>query len=183
MPTQEVAGERAIILAIHPQYAASIYAGRKTAELRRSSPSAKVRMAFIYETAPVSAITGVMLIDQVRRASPSRTWREFSRRLCISEQDFLEYLRGCKAATIYEVSNAVRFPSGVPLVKTTRLRRPPQSYSYLDRTMTARLLRSVDLTKRGPRVGGETSLLRQSTLRQWEERAAALEVFDRDPSG
>lgn len=180
---QEVEGGRAIVLAIHPRHAARIYAGEKTAELRRSTPSARVRMAFIYETAPVSALTGVMLVDEVHRASPSRTWREFSQRLCISEQEFFEYIRGCRAATVYEVSQPVRFPNDVSLVKATRMRRPPQSYTYLDRTMTSRVLQSVPLrhspalsTRRGP-------YLRQSTLHRWEERASELDVFRRDPSG
>lgn len=179
---REVAGERAIVLAIHPRYAARIYAGEKTAELRRASPSSRVRMAFIYETAPASAITGVMLVDEVCRASPTRAWRQFSRRLCISQQEFLEYLRGCRAATVYEVSEAVRFPRQVPLVKTTRLRRAPQSYSYLDRTTSSKVLRSAALPQESLKAAGGAPLLSQSTLREWEERASGLEVFGRTPT-
>lgn len=176
---REVAGERAIVMAIHPRYAARIYAGEKTAELRRASPSSRVRMAFIYETAPASAITGVMLVDEVCRASPTLAWRQFSRRLCISQQEFLEYLRGCRAATVYKVSEAVKFPRHVPLVKATRLRRPPQSYSYLDRTTSSKVLRSAALPKETLESSGGASFPWQSTLRQWEERASGLEAFGR----
>ena len=176
---REVAGERAIVLAIHPRYAARIYAGEKTAELRRASPSSRVRMAFIYETAPASAITGVMLVDEVCRASPTRAWRQFGRRLCISQQEFLEYLRGCRTATVYKVSEAVKFPRRVALVKATRLRRPPQSYSYLDRTTSSKVLRSAAFPQETLQPQGGASFPWQSTLRQWEERASGLEVFGR----
>lgn len=175
---RELAGERAIVLAIHPRHAARIFAGEKTAELRKASPSSRVCMAFIYETAPTSAITGVMLIEAVSRASPGRAWRQFRRRLCISELEFYEYLRGCRAATVYEVSHPFRFPRQVSLVRTTRLRRPPQSYSYLDRTATTQVLQSVG---RGPMISSDRcfpSVLCQSTLREWEDRASALVVFE-----
>lgn len=163
---REVVGERAIVLAIHPQHARKIYAGEKTAELRRASPVHRIHLVFIYETAPVSAITGMMLVSEVSRASPFRTWKEFSRRLCITEREFHDYLRGCRAATVYEVSKALRFPKEVPLVKTTRLRRPPQSYSYLDRDMTSRVLHSVSSMS----IPFQT----QSTLSQWVEHLSDL---------
>lgn len=175
---RELVGERAIVLAIHPRHAARIYAGEKTAELRRASPSSRVCMAFIYETSPTSAITGVMMVEAVSRSSPTRVWRQFSRRLCISEQDFHEYLRGCRAATVYEVSRPFRFPRSVPLVRTTRLRRPPQSYSYLDRTATSHVLRSVARTPSATEGSSKPGFLFQATLREWEERASVLEVFN-----
>jgi len=171
---QELAGGRAIVLAIHPEYAARIYSGKKTAELRRAAPSSRVGIAFIYETAPESAITGVMLVDGVSRASPARTWHQFSRRLCISEQEFYEYLRGCRAAAVYEVSHPFRFPKRVPLVKTTRLRRPPQSYSYLDRRISSSVLRSALGRVHTRASHQEDALLCQSTLHEWEERASVI---------
>lgn len=175
---RELVGERAIVLAIHPRHAARIYAGEKTAELRRASPSSRVCMAFIYETSPTSAITGVVMVEAVSRSSPTRAWRQFSRRLCISEQEFYEYLKGCRAATVYEVSRPFRFPHSVPLVRTTRLRRPPQSYSYLDRTATSHVLRSVARAQRTTEGPTNPAFLFQSTLREWKERASVLEIFN-----
>jgi predicted transcriptional regulator len=176
---RELVGDRAIVLAIHPEHAARIYTGEKTAELRRASPSARVTLAFIYETAPESAITGVMLVEQVSRASPPRIWRQFRRRLCISELDFQEYLRGCKAATVYEVSHPFRFPRHVPLVRTTHLRRPPQSYSYIDRMATSQVLRDAKRSGVSRASEGDERFLLQSTLREWEGRASSLGLAEK----
>ncbi|MGP8077189.1 MAG: ASCH domain-containing protein [Thermoplasmata archaeon] len=172
---QELVGGRAIVLAIHPEYAARIYSGEKTAELRRAAPASPVRIAFIYETAPESAITGVMLVDGVSRTSPARAWRQFSRRICISEQEFYEYLNGCRAATVYEVSRPFKFPRRVLLVKTTHLRRPPQSYSYLDRAVTSNVLRSGVPPPIVPETHQGHTYMCQATLREWEGRLSFLE--------
>ena len=48
----------AIIASIRPEYATAIYEGIKTVELRSRGPRKFVDRIYIYETAPVSAITG-----------------------------------------------------------------------------------------------------------------------------
>ena len=51
---------KAIIISIKPQYAAAIYAGTKTYELRKCQPHVEVGTPMlIYETSPVKRITGV----------------------------------------------------------------------------------------------------------------------------
>lgn len=55
-----------VLLSIHPEYAAIIYAGEKKIELRTTIPR-KYELCedyiFIYETAPIFAVTGWMKVD------------------------------------------------------------------------------------------------------------------------
>ena len=55
-----------VLLSIHPEYAAMIYAGKKKIELRTNVPtkySLCFDYIFIYETAPIFAVTGWMKVD------------------------------------------------------------------------------------------------------------------------
>ena len=49
-----------MIMAIKPKYAKMIYEGRKQWEFRKAPPPL-MRVVYIYESAPVSAITGTLL--------------------------------------------------------------------------------------------------------------------------
>lgn len=49
-----------VIMAIKPKYAKMIYEGRKQWEFRKAPPPL-MRVVYIYESAPVSAITGTLL--------------------------------------------------------------------------------------------------------------------------
>ena len=49
-----------VIMAIKPRFAKMIYEGRKVWEFRKAPPPL-MRLAYVYESAPVSAITGTLM--------------------------------------------------------------------------------------------------------------------------
>ena len=121
-----------MLLSIKPTYAAKIYAGSKIIELRRVKPSRVVTKVLIYETSPVSRITGWFTLRWIKSLSPSRAWSRFRGHLGVSRATFRAYFQDCRSATLLAISRARKFVSGIKLSAVRRGIRAPQSYTYLD---------------------------------------------------
>ncbi|MDX2079923.1 MAG: hypothetical protein SFU53_04005 [Terrimicrobiaceae bacterium] len=57
----------AVLLSIRSEHARAIYAGEKRAELRKSFTASGGGIVFLYETAPIAAVTGGFFVDEVIR--------------------------------------------------------------------------------------------------------------------
>lgn len=123
---------RAILLALHPRFARLIYSGEKTAELRRVAPSSEVRIAYIYETAPVGRVTGWFQIEGSDRDSATKLWSRYQKSLSITRAEYLKYVRGCRQPTVLSISSRRKFRRGLALANLHGPVRPPQSYRYFD---------------------------------------------------
>lgn len=55
--------QKVIVMAIKPKYAKAIYEGRKNWEFRKAPPPL-FKTILLYETAPVSAVTGVVVFGE-----------------------------------------------------------------------------------------------------------------------
>jgi len=64
---------RVIIMAIKPKYAEAIYAGKKRWEFRKAPPPVP-GWVLLYESAPVSAITGKVFLGAKIQGEPSVVW-------------------------------------------------------------------------------------------------------------
>jgi len=132
--------ERPILLSVHPEYARLIYQGTKRAELRRRRPAAKLGVVLVYETAPVSRVTGWFRVDRIETAPQSRLWNAYRDHLAISRSEFKRYLGGCSTPTVLTFSTRRCFRRGLSLRASTGITRPPQSFCYLDPRRVARIL-------------------------------------------
>jgi predicted transcriptional regulator len=122
-----------LLLAIKPKFAAAIYVGEKRIELRRVAPRRGVPgPALIYESAPVSRITGCVFISAGQKIRP-----EDAASLAGPQDAFsglyAAYVRGAPNPSALMLTNARRFQVPVRLVDAPNApSRPPQSFCYLD---------------------------------------------------
>ena len=61
------------LMSIKPKWARELYCGKKTVEFRKSSPPIG-SIVFLYESAPVRAVTGAFIVSAVLSAASSHVW-------------------------------------------------------------------------------------------------------------
>lgn len=117
-----------LVMAIKPRYAKAIYDGRKNWEFRKAPPPL-FREMYVYESAPVSMITGTIVFSESVTGIPMavmdivRTNKSYTRnRPGISLED-LEAYAGKKLVTALRVFRVKRFDAPVKLNA-----RPPQNW-------------------------------------------------------
>ena len=94
--------EKVIVMAIKPKYAKAIYEGKKTWEFRKNPPPLNTVIG-IYESAPVSAITGCVVFDAMVKGPAHVAYEIASSNRCysinksgIQPKDLAAYLAGSK---------------------------------------------------------------------------------------
>lgn len=130
-----------IILSIKPKYAELIYSGKKTIEWRHTYPKKIIfsDVVYIYETAPVSMVTGSFKINPliwpfyIKTESFKFIIPEVQKNLVrwgqVSIEDLKKYAaRGPVWA--WHIIEARRYVCPVHL-NWFNLKRPPQSWQYL----------------------------------------------------
>ena len=120
---------RVIVMAIKPKYARMIYDGKKFWEFRKAPPPV-MKEILIYESAPVSAITGSLIFS-----SKVEGWAEdviemvkrnkaFTSNLCgLSYDEIFAYASEGKKLTALRVCDPRRFDKPIPLNV-----KPPQNW-------------------------------------------------------
>ena len=123
---------KAILISIKPQYAAAIYAGTKTYELRKCQPHVEVRTPMlIYETSPVKRITGVAWYSGIVVGNPWRIWYKLCYSLGIEYKPFMDYYKTDRYAYAWQLRQAKRLDSPLQ-ISDLNLSRPPQSYQFIE---------------------------------------------------
>lgn len=104
---------KVIVMSIKPKYAKAIYEGRKYWEFRKAHPPLYERI-YIYESAPVSKVTGWLYFTESVTGISLLVWdmvktnRVFTKNLTgISYEDLVEYA-GKKLVTALRVHEATR---------------------------------------------------------------------------
>ena len=120
-----------VLLAIHPEHAEAILAGRKTVELRRTPIRRRFQYVALYATAPVKGIVGLCRVHAVVSGSPTRLWCEFGKACGITRRVFRDYFSGCQEAHALVISDTMRYDLPLPLAGVNSGIRPPQSFLYL----------------------------------------------------
>jgi predicted transcriptional regulator len=122
---------RVALMAIHPEYADAILAGRKIVEFRKRSPAPDIESVFIYATSPVQKIVGEFGIDRIVRGTPTEIWRTFGGGGSIARLDFDRYYQNSRTAVALVVRWVRRLDSALPLSALTPTPTAPQSFSYV----------------------------------------------------
>ena len=124
-----MSSKRFFVILLKPEYAKAIYDGRKTWEFRKVPPPL-CRWLAIYESAPVSAITGQIVFSASMTAYGAsailRMVKSLRGRAGVSEKALAAYA-GDKKITAILVRRAIRWNAPLKLFP-----RPPQNWgSYL----------------------------------------------------
>lgn len=125
------------LMSIKPKWAKELYSGKKTVEFRKSSPAVG-SFVFLYESAPVKAVTGVFMVEAVFASTASHVWyatKALKRiwRPGSVDRDFLfEYCGGAarKCCAILALDPR-RFPETEWVKLEKYAVRPPQSWQVL----------------------------------------------------
>ncbi|MBF0554116.1 MAG: hypothetical protein HQK96_06090 [Nitrospirae bacterium] len=128
-----------VILSIKPKYAAMIYDGNKTVELRRYFPVSPDKFdqtkdwVYLYESSPVQAITGKFSVSQVTFYTPYSAWLYTKNDCGIAQAEYDKYFAGTDIAYALYVEHVIKFVP-IPLNKIKKFWqnfRPPQNYRYM----------------------------------------------------
>lgn len=141
---------RVALLSIHPRHATAILDGQKQVELRRVPVRIDTTHVIVYATAPVQALLGWFEVAGVHQAPPSRIWKDHGSVCGVTRSEFRSYFAGARKASAIRVGRLHRFPGPVALDELPQVRRPPQSFQYVDLADAERLFVGRPITHRYP---------------------------------
>lgn len=127
-----------LLLSLHPEYAAMIYAGEKKIELRTTIPR-KYELCedyiFIYETAPIFAVTGWMKVDSYINVNKILNGdRKDLKRMIINESRLtMEQIKDYKPILQlwgWHIAEAYNFGRKEFITRFSTNEKPPQSWCY-----------------------------------------------------
>ena len=124
---------KTVLLSIHPKHAEKILSGEKKIEFRRRWTTQPVKALFLYATAPIQRIVGLVKVVHVTQDTPTQLWWLAKKiESGMSRRQLYSYLMGCKKGV------AIQLGEVKPLTKEIDPRkclgrgfRPPQSFRYL----------------------------------------------------
>ena len=126
-----------IILSIHPKWAEKIYSGEKTVEVRKTQPdwekseAAEDLAIYLYETAPVKKITGLVFLTWVHEAdkelfeNPEKYFAGDMRDACLTAEELIKYSNG-KNLYFWDLKDPYKFDTPIDLKGSV-----PQSWRYV----------------------------------------------------
>lgn len=124
-----------LLLSIRPKYAAQIFSGEKTVELRRVKPKiTKGDTVLVYVSSPTKALLGAFEVDEVVELSPVNLWEKVQFIAGITEAEFVNYYDGSDKA--YGIFIKKSWHLDAPLALSNLKTKwdnfhPPQSYRYV----------------------------------------------------
>jgi predicted transcriptional regulator len=124
-----------LLLSIRPKYAAQIFSGEKTVELRRVKPKiTKGDTVLVYVSSPTKALLGAFEVDEVVESSPVNLWEKVQNIAGITEAEFISYYVGSDKA--YGIFIKKSWHLDAPLALSNMKKKwenfhPPQSYRYV----------------------------------------------------
>ena len=133
-----------LVLSIQPRFVRMILSGEKTVELRRRSPRRPPDFwAALYATVPERAILGIVRIREVIVRAPDELWPIVEHNCGLGRHEFRGYYEGASRAVALRLVDPIPFEDRLTLDKLRRLWpefKPPQSFAYLSRDRTKKLL-------------------------------------------
>ena len=120
---------KVIVMSLKPKYAKAIYEGRMNWEFRKTPPPL-FREIFIYESAPVSKITGTVVFTEEIRGVPLSVYEIVKTNKC-----FTRNLPGITALELEEYAGKLNLVSALRVHRAERLdhtinlcAKPPQNW-------------------------------------------------------
>lgn len=121
---------RLVVMSIRPRFAKAIYSRTKQFEFRRVRTQLRSGdLVLVYESAPVSYLTGQFHVGKVVIGSPTdliELEAEGTSRVAVQH-----YLLGAQVASAIEVLDPVRWREKVCFNEFLPGYRPPQSYAFV----------------------------------------------------
>ena len=141
------------LMSIKPKWARELYSGKKTIEFRKSSPALN-SLVFLYESAPVRAVTGVFMVQAVLKSSASHVWyatralKSVWKSGTVKRDDLFNYAGGAtgKCCAIW-TNDPWRFPESRWVHPEKFAVRPPQSWQTLRSGLTTENQLACELLK------------------------------------
>jgi predicted transcriptional regulator len=125
----------ALLMSIRPTYAAQIFDGTKTVELRRVRPRlTSGDLVLVYASSPVKALLGAFEVSRVIVAAPSKLWNRVGRKAGTTREQFNDYFDGAALGygIVLKRTWQLAKPMGLEKLRQRHSNfRPPQSYHYL----------------------------------------------------
>ena len=109
---------KVIVMSLKPKYAKAIYEGRKNWEFRKTPPPL-FQTIYIYESAPVSKITGTLLFSEEIRGVPWAVYEIVKTNKC-----FTRNLPGITALELEEYTGPLNLVSALHVHSAERLEHP-----------------------------------------------------------
>ncbi len=126
--------KKSFILSIKPLYAAQIFEGTKTIELRRKFPQKNIKgaTALIYSSSPEQKILGFVSIKDVKKLAIADIWEKFSDQIGIEAAAFNKYFDGVESGYAIFLDKPTKLKQEVGIEELSRKYNfsPPQSYIY-----------------------------------------------------
>lgn len=125
------------LISIRPSFAAAIFNGSKTVEVRRKIPPIKpgIRL-WIYVTKPVGEVRGIARVAEIIEGDPDAVWSTCGPRTGLARADFDDYLAGsAKAYGLVLQEVEVGYPASIEALRGLRTGfHPPQVITRLTAT-------------------------------------------------
>lgn len=109
---------KVIVMSLKPKYAKAIYEGRKNWEFRKTPPPL-FKEIYIYESAPVSKITGTVVFTEEIRGVPLLVYEIVKTNKC-----FTRNLPGITALELEEYAGSLNLVSALRVHRAKRLEHP-----------------------------------------------------------
>lgn len=160
-----------VLLSIHPKYAAMIYDGRKKIEFRTNIPR-KYELCedyiFLYETAPVCAVTGWIKVDsyininKILNGRRDELKRDIIKNGCLTLEQIKEYKPNLQLWG-WHIADAYNFGRREFITRFSPNEKPPQSWCYTRANIQSQICIKFDhfLTKKSYKKEKEI-------LKRWE---------------
>ena len=122
--------EKVIVLAIKPKYAEKIYSGKKRWEFRKVPPPVP-SWVLLYESAPVSKITGMVYLATKVQGLPELVWDMVGTKKTvggsagITDETYRDYVGKAKSVAACMTFNAERFDTPLEFQAGSH---PPQNW-------------------------------------------------------
>lgn len=126
------APRRVALLSIHPRHAESILSGRKRVELRRVPVASDTTHVLVYATAPAKAIVGWFEVEGIDEDTRTNIWNAHRSVSGVSRREFRTYFAGAARAYAIRVGQAHRLQVPVSVDAIPGVKRPPQSFQYVN---------------------------------------------------
>ena len=121
-----------VLLSIKPKYVEKIERHSKLFEFRKKNFKKKPEEIWIYSSAPVKKIVGIIYVDDILEKSPEALWQQCKDYAGIEEESFFEYFRNKRKGIAIKIKKYEKFIIPINPYEVNLNFTPPQSYAYLD---------------------------------------------------
>lgn len=121
-----------ILLSIKPEYVEQIERHTKLFEFRKRNFKNLPSEIWVYASAPVKKIVGIIYVEDILEGAPSELWIKCQEYAGIAKKPFFDYFNGRNYGIAIKIKFYRKFDKTIDPYKVKSDFTPPQSYAYLD---------------------------------------------------